>query len=136
MISEKVKQNIININSIEPISIKLIEKAETELNTVFDLDYKWIIQNFGFLDDFGNVISGIGAYDQFENVVFLNNNILLKHKSNIPKNFIAISYENSFNKILVLDNKTGKIYGYNNTLTKSELIFQSINDYLENVYCL
>jgi len=122
------------LNEVEPISDNEISDAEIALNTSFYPDYKWILKNFGFLDDYDNVISGLGAGDQFENVVFLNNNILKQYKNSLPKNWIAISYENKYQKILVLDNDTGKVYTFSKKFDSKTLLFNSIGDLFANIY--
>jgi hypothetical protein len=134
MITKKVKKKILELNAVERISKGEIQKAEKALGTKFHADYIWVIQNFGFLDDFETVVSGLGAYEQFENVVYLNNNILKEHIDSLPEQMIAISYENPLSKVLVLDNKTGEIYAYSYKCESSELKFPSFNDFLESVY--
>lgn len=134
MISDKIKKNIMVLNEVEPISDSEICDAETVLDTTFHRDYKWIIKNFGFLDDNDIVISGLGAGNQFENVVFLNKNILTEYKDSLPKNWIAISFENKYQKILVLDNDTGCIYAFTKNLDSKSLLFNSVSDFVEHVY--
>lgn len=122
-LSTSVKKKLLKRNKVEKISSNEIAKAEKILRVKFHPDYRWIVENFGFIDEPNIVISGLGALDQFENIIFLNIKII---KSKLPPDHIAISYENKYKMILVLNNNNGKIVDLKNT----KVLFDSLNDLL------
>jgi hypothetical protein len=134
MISSKNKKKILSKIEIDKISEESINEAEKILKTKFHPDYKWIIQHFGFLDDGKTVVSGLGADDQFENVVWLNNAILKDYKKQLKPNFIAISYQNEYDKILVMDQQTGRISSCDYRLNGCAPLLESIDSLLEKIY--
>ena len=72
--------------------------------------------------------------DQQENVVFLNHSMLSKELYRLPKNSFAISYENQFGKVLVFDNSTGEVFGYDYELKKGDILFPSVASLLDALY--
>ncbi len=134
MIPKKIQKKILDTNAADDIADSEINKAEDILGVEFHADYKWILERFRYLDDdHGNIISGLAIHEQSENVIYLNKEIL-KSKS-IPNAWTAISYENIYDKVLVLDNITGNIYAYDYDMSKGEMLFTAISSLLEKMFC-
>lgn len=135
MISDKAKLILSNILEKEEHGDAEIIKAEQSLNVKFSSEYKWLLNNYGFVeDDNRNVISGIGAYDQAENVLFLNKKSLKVEMSEIETIFFAISYTNKYSGILVMKSSEDSIYWYSYDMKNNRKLFDNLSDLLVDMY--
>ena len=95
-----------NLSSLEPATLKEIEKAEHELELVFADDFREYVQNYGAISAKGIELIGITVAKRLDVVSVTKAE---REMSNIPPAMYVI--ENiGIDGILILQDSSGKVY--------------------------